>query len=419
MHWFWVAFLLAFGACVGSFLNVVIYRLPRGQSVLFPARSFCPSCGRSIRARDNVPLVSWFALRGRCRDCRAPISPRYVLIEAATALLAVGLYLGYFVVGVRDGAGTFAAAWPTYLAHFALLSGLLACSLVDVKFFIIPVEVMWVCAAAGLAAAVFRPHPFILEAAVGPTGVAAGAAALVGLLISAALVRCGLLQPSFLDAEPPKPPPASAMPTGRQAAGRPDDADRKRRRKKRRKRPKGAVGVTSADGVDPRKEMLRELLYLAPAVLLAAGAAALLGAVEPARRWWAELFDPAAHRLLAPRLLAGGASVYGYLIGGLWVWGTRIAGTVAFGREAMGMGDVHLLAAVGAVAGWIVPSVAFFVAPFLGLLWAVSLWAFRRQRELPYGPWLAAATGTVMIFYDAFIERLRPFAQTFHLLSSR
>jgi leader peptidase (prepilin peptidase)/N-methyltransferase len=74
------------GALVGSFLNVVAHRLPRGESVNRP-RSRCPSCETPIRAIDNVPVLSWLLLRGRCRSCSAPISPRYPLVEAGTAAL--------------------------------------------------------------------------------------------------------------------------------------------------------------------------------------------------------------------------------------------------------------------------------------------------------------------------------------------
>lgn len=89
------AILGVLGACVGSFLNVVVYRLPRGESLVSPG-SRCPDCGDPIRARDNVPVVGWLALRGRCRDCAAPISARYPLVEAGTAALFVGcaLYFG-------------------------------------------------------------------------------------------------------------------------------------------------------------------------------------------------------------------------------------------------------------------------------------------------------------------------------------
>ena len=73
------------GLCVGSFLNVCIYRLPRGQSLISPA-SRCPACGRSLRWHDNIPVVSWLALRGRCGQCSAPISARYPVIEILTAV---------------------------------------------------------------------------------------------------------------------------------------------------------------------------------------------------------------------------------------------------------------------------------------------------------------------------------------------
>lgn len=78
------------GLAVGSFLNVVVHRVPLGLSVVSPA-SACPACGHEVRGRDNVPVVSWLLLRGRCRDCAAPISARYPLVEAGTALLLVAV----------------------------------------------------------------------------------------------------------------------------------------------------------------------------------------------------------------------------------------------------------------------------------------------------------------------------------------
>lgn len=74
------------GLLVGSFLNVVIWRVPRGESIVSPP-SACPACGRPVRPRDNVPVVGWLLLRGRCRDCSEPISGRYPLVEAGTAVL--------------------------------------------------------------------------------------------------------------------------------------------------------------------------------------------------------------------------------------------------------------------------------------------------------------------------------------------
>ena len=79
----WLGFI---GACIGSFLNVVAYRLPRGMSVIWKP-SHCPKCNHAIRARDNVPVLGWLWLRGKCRDCGSPISPRYAIVEAVMGLL--------------------------------------------------------------------------------------------------------------------------------------------------------------------------------------------------------------------------------------------------------------------------------------------------------------------------------------------
>ncbi|MDQ6648998.1 MAG: prepilin peptidase, partial [Actinomycetota bacterium] len=83
------------GLLIGSFLNVVVWRVPRGQSVVRPA-SACPSCHVPIRARDNLPVAGWLVLRGRCRDCHEPISSRYPIVELATGVL-------FAVLAVRFG----------------------------------------------------------------------------------------------------------------------------------------------------------------------------------------------------------------------------------------------------------------------------------------------------------------------------
>jgi leader peptidase (prepilin peptidase)/N-methyltransferase len=89
---FVAVFLFVFGCLVGSFLSVLARRVPRGENWV-SGRSRCPECGATIRARDNVPLVSWLVLRGRCRDCGQPISPRYPLAELVTGVLLAATYL--------------------------------------------------------------------------------------------------------------------------------------------------------------------------------------------------------------------------------------------------------------------------------------------------------------------------------------
>jgi len=397
-HVVWLIFLFAIGACIGSFLNVVIYRVPRNQSIVFPP-SHCPRCGKHIRWYDNIPLISWIRLKGRCRFCQGPISPRYLVIEAVTALLLAGLYVCYYVLDLRGRIETepFHRSWPMYAAHAGLLCGLLACAMVDIESRIVPLEVCWVVSLGGAISAALKPHafmgavavrksPFVREpfypAGLSPTTGAVAIGALLGVGIAVVLLRYGYIRRSFIDAsdreldqDPPQTPP------------------------KDRKNP-----VV----VNARQEILWELLFLLPAALLAAGAWAVVTHAPAATAAWNAWHTTGP----IPGNLRGlEAALFGYLVGGLWIWGMRILGTLAFGRLAMGMGDVHLLAAVGAVTGWIVPSVVFFVAPVFGLAWAIRLWAAKAQKELPYGPWLALATLVVMLFHDAVVGFFAQYAE--------
>ena len=90
--WFFPAAAFVLGACIGSFLNVCIWRIPRDESIVWPG-SHCPACGHAIAPRDNVPLLSWLLLNGKCRHCQAPISPRYFVVELLTGALFAGLWL--------------------------------------------------------------------------------------------------------------------------------------------------------------------------------------------------------------------------------------------------------------------------------------------------------------------------------------
>lgn len=121
----------AVGLAIGSFLNVVAYRVPAGLSVVRPA-SACPSCGHTIRSRDNLPVVSWLLLAGRCRDCRAPISVRYPIVEALTALafVLVAMFFGGAIANASSVAATVGAILG--LLAFAYLAAIsIALSAID------------------------------------------------------------------------------------------------------------------------------------------------------------------------------------------------------------------------------------------------------------------------------------------------
>jgi leader peptidase (prepilin peptidase) / N-methyltransferase len=125
------------GACVGSFLNVCIFRLPRRcLSVMRPLRSFCPGCRRQLEWSENIPLVSWLVQRGRCRGCKGKISARYPLVEAIT--------LGLFVwLSWRTLHGHMAdpERWALFVVHATLACALLVCTATDIEFRIIPDEI--------------------------------------------------------------------------------------------------------------------------------------------------------------------------------------------------------------------------------------------------------------------------------------
>lgn len=141
------------GLVAGSYLNVVIHRLPREESTVLP-RSRCPRCGALIRARDNLPLVSFLLLRGRCRVCRGAISWRYPLVEAATAVLFVACL-------ERFG--------PTWRAAAAALFGslLLALAAIDYEHFLLPDLLTLTGLAAGLLIAAWAPWIELRDAALG------------------------------------------------------------------------------------------------------------------------------------------------------------------------------------------------------------------------------------------------------------
>jgi leader peptidase (prepilin peptidase)/N-methyltransferase len=135
------AVVFLFGLVAGSFVNVVIHRFPRGESVVFPG-SHCPACGAAIRAIDNVPIFSWLLLRGRCRDCRAPISARYPLVELVNAILWVAVF-------VR------APGWGDFASGAFLCSACLALLAIDAEFRILPDRITLTGIAVGLALSFF------------------------------------------------------------------------------------------------------------------------------------------------------------------------------------------------------------------------------------------------------------------------
>ena len=245
-----------FGLFVGSFLNVCIYRLPKGKSIVFPP-SHCPACGKNILWYDNIPILSYILLRGRCRSCRTKISPRYLIVEGLTACLALALYI---VFGLT----------PKFAAYAVMTCGLIIATFVDFEINEIPDEVS------------------------------------IGVLV-AGLVLSVVLPP--------------------------------------------LVGAASS---------------------------------------WYDLLDSVLG------CLAGGASIY--LMGFL--------GELVFKKEAMGGGDVKLMAMIGAFVGWKMVLLAFFIAPVFGAVAGLVLKIKEGREIIPYGPYLSLAALVVIFFGEKILKLL-------------
>jgi len=372
LEWIWLIFVFAYGSCIGSFLNVVIYRLPRDKSLTTPPSS-CPACDRRIRFYDNIPLISWLLLGAKCRYCKARISARYFVIELLTALLFVAVFALYFIIEYRrlgieapTGIGMFlAGGWLVYLNAIVLLAGLLAASAIDLELWVIPLPVCWLVTAVGLITAsvgVYVIDPAVVwtyklwPSASARTGaMTLGAAA--GLVISLVLLWAGVIKRSY-QSQTDQDSPQEDRP-----------------------------------GYPHRLEVLKEVVFLLPIIVCSVGAVWLTQHTSLGSGWWLKFSQ-------VPAIAGFLGSLSGYLAGCGIVWATRILGTLGFGKEAMGMGDVHLMGAAGAVIGPVFVVIAFFIAPFFGLIWAGSQMFFKKTRQIPYGPFLSLGVFTVMIFHD-------------------
>lgn len=367
------AFVFCFGAIVGSFVNVVVYRLPLGMSVINPP-SRCPVCGVHLRFfSENLPILGWFLVRGKCRVCKARVSAEYMIVELLMALSWVALYLLLFAIKPNvefwgDVGGVFwyhSGPWmahPSFIAWLVLIASLFAVTLIDARTFTIPLSipnivlivafVMYFIQSLMPTTALTEYEWPILTG--GWTAFAASAGGLLGLAISLVLLLRGSITRSFSDYHEYV-----------------------------------EEGETLGDYPHGRREVWREVKYLAPCMVgLVVGffVAMQFAPDEPPGRVIQAMTGP----------------MMGYLVGGGIVWAIRILGTLGFGREAMGIGDVHLLGAIGAVLGWFDALLVFFLAPFMAIGWlllSTGLGKLLRggRRELPFGPHLAAAALLIML----------------------
>lgn len=262
------------GACIGSFLNVVVWRVPRGESIVRPP-SHCPKCNASIKWHQNIPILSWLALRGRCANCREPISPRYILVELLTGLL--------FLAAFWKCSPVYASVGPDGVASFTRIIGL-------------PV-VWWVW---------------------------------ISLMVVG----------SFIDFDHQLLP----------------------------------------DFVTVGGMILGVVYACIESALLFVGVGATMEALRPLM-----------------------TSLVGLAFGFGLMWLIRYVGTKAFKREAMGLGDVFLMGAIGALFGPVSVMVTLVVSAVAGSIVGVTLILLSKTKlgsfmEIPYGPYICMGCLSWMFF---------------------
>ena len=342
---FWGVVFFVFGTMIGSFLNVVIYRLPLGLSIVSPP-SHCPHCKYSIPWFLNVPLATWLMLGGRCRNCRAPISPRYFFVELLTGLLFLACWNAF-------GRQSPALA----LVYGVFLAGLIAATFIDFEHFIIPDEITIGGAMAGFVLSFFLPAMHGQQSLVGGL-----MSALLGMVVGGgviyAILRLGKLM------------------FGRH---RIEFAGETR-----------IVFSESAIHLPDRDIPYEDIFY---------------------RKSDAIVIE--AHRLeLVDRGYSTARVRVALVAGELQINDERLnpeeckhmeltTSELVLPREAMGLGDVKFMAAIGAFLGWQATVFSLMISSMIGATVGVALIICGKRAwssKLPYGPYIAAAAA-VWVFW--------------------
>lgn len=339
-HWIWLIPAFLIGGCIGSFLNVVIYRVPLGMSVNEPKRSFCPKCRKPIPMWLNLPMISWLWLRGKCRECGVPISFRYFGVELLTALL-------------------FVVTWwlfPPQVVVFlwAMIALLVSITFIDAEHLIIPTGLTWAGSAVGLVACMVWPVlPQMAGGAVNwldglKHGAIGWAAGFFGLWVVVELGKMAFGKKPMRFSEPVE---------------------------WRLKEPEGdqdpmlfIIGDHEVPWWDMFSRKTDRLLVECTDIRV--DGESVGGGNLVIREMEIELPDGTVKHLADMKSLDGSAT------------------SAVVPREAMGMGDIHLLGMIGAFFGWSGVFFSLFAASVFAIVWAV-IGRIGFGRQLPFGPFLA------------------------------
>ena len=335
---FWSLVFFALGCIVGSFLNVCIYRLPLGMSIVTPP-SHCPHCQYAIPWYLNIPLLTWLALHGRCKNCGAPISPRYFIVELLTGVAFLSCWLAFGNVS------------PVIAIVYAiLLAGLIVATFIDFEHFIIPDEITYGGMGVGLIASFLFPRLHDVQTlTAGMWQSALGLCAGAGIIY--AILRLGKLL------------------FGRQRLKLPVDTK---------------IVFTETSVHLPDREIPYDELFYRQSDVIALRART----VELVDRGYRDVMVRLALR--SGWLEIGGERMNPEAVPFL----EAVSAEIVLPREAMGLGDVKFMGAIGAFVGWQGVLFSLMVSSMIGAVIGMALIVMRRREwssRMPYGPYIALA----------------------------
>jgi leader peptidase (prepilin peptidase)/N-methyltransferase len=345
------AFAFVVGATIGSFLNVCIYRLPLDLSINKPRRSFCPYCKTPLPWYQNIPLVSWLVLRGRCAHCGAPIRFRYFGVELITALLFLAIWRAF--------------PWQLAIVYWIFVSLVIIATFVDFEHFIIPDQVTIGGTVAGVVASFLIPELMHADSRVASVLRSLLAAAL-GYLVLLMVLEAGKLAFGKKRIRLDGPTPFTWKRHG-------DDAD-------------FTVGPEQSLWSDYFAREKDRLLLNCDDVNI----------------------DNRVRNKVTLEFYYNRLNVEGETL--MLDDVNEISGTaleIVIPREAMGRGDLKFLAAIGAFLGWRAVLFSVFAGSLVGsLVGLFTLLVGKRvwSAKLPFGPYLALGAVTWMFFGDAFVR---------------
>jgi leader peptidase (prepilin peptidase) / N-methyltransferase len=346
---FWSVVVFAFGCMVGSFLNVCIHRLPLGESVVSPP-SHCPHCNYSIPWYLNIPLVTWVYLRGKCRNCGAPISVRYFLVELLTGVLFLGCWLS---VGRQS-------TWLAIVYCF-FLAGLIAATFIDFEHFIIPDEITIGGMIAGFVCS------FLLPSMHGATSlIVSMKQSLIGMAVGAGIIYFILRLGKLV--------------FGRHRMSLPAETK---------------ILFTDTAVQLPDKAIPYEDLFYRKSDTIVVRART----VELVDRCYRDVvvrLSPAALRIGQEKL---NPEEVPFL--------ETVSSEIILPREAMGLGDVKFMGAIGAFLGWRAVIFSLVISSLIGSLVGLTLVVLRKRglsSRLPYGPYIAVAAALWIFAGPALVQ---------------